>query len=40
MLDDGVLESLNHEYDDILIPDDVIINGRVIGVITWDDVSK
>jgi len=40
MLGEGVLESLNHEYDDILITDDVIINGRVIGVITWDDVRK
>jgi len=39
-LGEGVLESLNHEYDDILITDDVIINGRVIGVITWDDVRK
>ena len=39
-LGDGVLESLNPEYDDIPITDDVIINGRVIGVITWDDVRK
>ena len=37
---EGVLESLNPKYDDILITDDVIINGRVIGVITWDDVRK
>ena len=37
---DGVLESFNPKYDDILITDDVIINGRVIGVITWDDVRK
>jgi len=39
-LGDGVLESFNPKYDDILITDDVIINGRVIGVITWDDVRK
>ena len=37
---EGVLESFNPQYDDILITDDVIINGRVIGVITWDDVRK
>ena len=37
---DGVLESLNPKYDDIPITDEVIINGRVIGVITWDDVRK
>ena len=37
---EGVLESFNPKYDDILITDDVIINGRVIGVITWDDVRK
>ena len=37
---DGVLESLNPEYDDIPITNEVIINGRVLGVITWDDVRK
>ena len=37
---EGVLESLNPKYGDIPITDDVIINGRVIGVITWDDVRK
>ena len=37
---DGVLISLNPKYDDIPITDDVIINGRVLGTITWEDVRQ
>ena len=37
---DGVLLSINPNYEDIPMAEGIIPNGRVVGTITWDDVRK